>query len=642
MRKIEKIISLAVLLFVGPFNLLSQYQVVYPKTEIKDETKEVIENYAKANRFIVMNKKFSDTIENLEFVGFKAIKLKDWDYAKIDFPFIVVIDTSEYKTEEDLRLEEEQRKIEAEKLKVQQAEQRAIEQKKERRKRFANKLLDVALGETSSNSSSTNDQKKVEEITEKPPLPLVHLYSNLKIHFSKDDYIMNYNGKGNGIENFEELKNSDIYIKDTVVKKYRSSKNEIYYFVTTNYNLVGVISEAEFLNQREERQKRYQKLQKDIESQKLVQMKEESKNWINGKFLDLFPDENLHVYQVKYLKIGNYESADTIACYANSFSNIPPDNISGNDFLSAKKAYMNSSYYKLIFDGFEYKKTINIYELITSKTLQLDSVYIKRRLNFGALEDWEKGVKLHPVIDKEKDAMLTNINSYKKFNRDYFKNKLKLTNYNLIDPAPLYLKVNITDGAILFKTGLEERNYSGNYISVTANLSQNQTVSVIKKNNRNGAFNTTNSYDLRVDKAKYNFVAVDFLTLETSYFSGRPSVQPTKESINNYLADELAEKFEYEYEKKNEENVKAKELQKQKNELYKKYGRRYVDAAYKGDIIVGMHEDLMAVVVSKFWQVTDRSNWKGGYRIYCYSMFDSSTKLSVHVKNKRVTYVSSY
>jgi hypothetical protein len=50
---------------------------------------------------------------------------------------------------------------------------------------------------------------------------------------------------------------------------------------------------------------------------------------------------------------------------------------------------------------------------------------------------------------------------------------------------------------------------------------------------------------------------------------------------------------------------------------------------------------LIGKVISKFWQVTDRSSWNGGYKIYCKSIFDSSVKLWIHLKNRKVTYVSS-
>lgn len=72
--------------------------------------------------------------------------------------------------------------------------------------------------------------------------------------------------------------------------------------------------------------------------------------------------------------------------------------------------------------------------------------------------------------------------------------------------------------------------------------------------------------------------------------------------------------------------------------LYAKYGKQYVDQAVEGNIIVGMHEDLLERPL-KLWSITSRSLVPGGYILYCKSMLDSSQRLTVKVLNKKVVYV---
>ena len=87
-----------------------------------------------------------------------------------------------------------------------------------------------------------------------------------------------------------------------------------------------------------------------------------------------------------------------------------------------------------------------------------------------------------------------------------------------------------------------------------------------------------------------------------------------------------------------ESENKAKENE-DKAKLYKIYGQKHVDLALAGNIVVGMPEGLLPIPL-RLWQITSRTNWKNGYRIYCTSILNSSGKLSVYVQNGKVTMVS--
>ena len=86
-----------------------------------------------------------------------------------------------------------------------------------------------------------------------------------------------------------------------------------------------------------------------------------------------------------------------------------------------------------------------------------------------------------------------------------------------------------------------------------------------------------------------------------------------------------------------EKEAKEKEAATQKiiNELNAKYGKKYVDALARGEIVVGMHEDLfkLGVLKNMFNKVTDakldhESAGSKCYKLYGYKSYESSTKIT--------------
>lgn len=87
-----------------------------------------------------------------------------------------------------------------------------------------------------------------------------------------------------------------------------------------------------------------------------------------------------------------------------------------------------------------------------------------------------------------------------------------------------------------------------------------------------------------------------------------------------------------------EKEAKEKEAAMQKiiNELNAKYGKKYVDALARGEIVVGMHEDLfkLGVLNNMFNKVTDakldyESAGSKCYKLYGYKLYESSTRITL-------------
>jgi hypothetical protein len=94
------------------------------------------------------------------------------------------------------------------------------------------------------------------------------------------------------------------------------------------------------------------------------------------------------------------------------------------------------------------------------------------------------------------------------------------------------------------------------------------------------------------------------------------------------------------------ESIEAHEAEeaeraKFKQELIKKYGAKYTEAALNGDIIVGMPDALLQIPL-RVWSIDANKQWGGGYRIYCHSKINTANKLLVTVQNGKVISVAGW
>lgn len=87
------------------------------------------------------------------------------------------------------------------------------------------------------------------------------------------------------------------------------------------------------------------------------------------------------------------------------------------------------------------------------------------------------------------------------------------------------------------------------------------------------------------------------------------------------------------------ERVEAESEEALQLKMNEKYGKKYVDAMLQLKIIVGMHEDLVNIIVSKLYYVesTYSSNNKNFYRLEPYY---GTGSVSIWIENKKVTSVT--
>lgn len=145
----------------------------------------------------------------------------------------------------------------------------------------------------------------------------------------------------------------------------------------------------------------------------------------------------------------------------------------------------------------------------------------------------------------------------------------------------------------------------------------------------------------------------DFISMINSYLpsgeklpihSGSSSDKNQCFSYNPY--SELVQRF-YNNKKEKEELAKKSKARKQVQEkeyedLCAKYGKRYVDAALNGEIIVGMPEYLATFTINQFWSITRSTSSSQYITVWIQSKILSSTKMKVVVNSGKVTQVSNY
>ena len=72
-----------------------------------------------------------------------------------------------------------------------------------------------------------------------------------------------------------------------------------------------------------------------------------------------------------------------------------------------------------------------------------------------------------------------------------------------------------------------------------------------------------------------------------------------------------------------------------------KYGKLFVEQAFAGNVIIGMHEDLLSVAL-RAWKLDRKTLFTGGYSMYLYSPYDRSKRILIKVTNKKVTYLGAW
>ena len=93
-----------------------------------------------------------------------------------------------------------------------------------------------------------------------------------------------------------------------------------------------------------------------------------------------------------------------------------------------------------------------------------------------------------------------------------------------------------------------------------------------------------------------------------------------------------------------EEKLVEAERLAQKQKLYAQYGKKYVDAAYDFEFIVGMHEDLANIIVQQLWDYHSKDKLGDGSIRYWLKPNSSvgTKRVIITIKNKKITRVSSW
>ena len=377
-----------------------------------------------------------------------------------------------------------------------------------------------------------------------------------------------------------------------------------------------------FLLSDQDPQKKENKIkQKEIENKKALLLSlytenplyTETKDWTD----DVFPDTAVYL-QKHYYKISRIDNEEvnnnlfsTFYLFSNSANILTPEKYIQEKGIRISDVWENNLYCKksLTYSHSEIQK-LSLMDLWTANLFKkkflvdtLYSVIYPRTLVKETIFEGEFNKRRFTNIKFEdfKDKILSSID---------------------IDTVLVY--ADVYNGPYSFQLRSQSRNRG------QRNMSQNIAIKVL---NENAISINDKVYDQRLSDTNYVIGYQshrDDKWLE--YMSNPNDLEEFVEAWFNHLYDGAKDYYK-------EKLVEQEEEKKQLQKLYSKYGTKYVQAAEKFDIIVGMHEDLLPYPL-KLWTITSRSRTSTGYTIYCRSMLDSSKRLTVTVSNKKVSYVA--
>lgn len=278
------------------------------------------------------------------------------------------------------------------------------------------------------------------------------------------------------------------------------------------------------------------------------------------------------------------------------FSNLSPEKITKESLL--KNTLLENEDFEITFKAFEFLKKINLIELYTfnCNLVKRYGVDYNKFIDLGALNEPYEALK------KNKNTSLT------AFTKDYFLSKIGED------------RSFITDAVFVMKL-------------------ENREIKIVLGNNTNYTYMPFEPKDFSTNETIYAST-LDFSSLNYRFYPWQ-SISDNFSEIKENLANRCVERM---YEIKNElsaaQNQNESE-QKALKELEVKYGKKYVDAAMSGNILVGMPEDLLEFPL-RLWSVDRKTMSNGTQTYYFTSKLDSSTKLSVSIKSGKVTNVYTW
>lgn len=391
----------------------------------------------------------------------------------------------------------------------------------------------------------------------------------------------------------------------------------------------------------------------------------EIKNSLAGFETKLFPNDSIYIIGIKY-KItkfddfydseyfsSKFKDNNTLYNYGFSISN-SKNKIDYTSEIEKNAKETESEEFKWHIDSTWIEKRIAFKDLFTpTKIISFETI------SHFQQENWVDSSSEIATIKKDKSKLV----QYE--NWDYWKNKVdendigKLNIYLQYDELMIknkYLQMNpeeskkgfiLTnqfdgedffgkiDGKFFFKI-IDDENYL--FLGEEYNKTQDNPNFIFSIVYNPIEVDFKKGEDLKHPGTRFNKLNLGSYTRQNSanvLYSLKDDSSLLKNIISlNYLNNFYGEIKTIKVESEN----KAKENE-DKAKLYKIYGQKHVDLALAGNIVVGMPEGLLPIPL-RLWQITSRTNWKNGYRIYCTSILNSSGKLSVYVQNGKVTMVS--
>ncbi len=429
-----------------------------------------------------------------------------------------------------------------------------------------------------------------------------------------------------------KLSNNEL-LNDTLIV-FRSTRNKIYAFLASELNK----SADNILMDEELRQKKLD------EANSALYLKA-----IKGYEKLLFPYDSIFVVGVNFL----------IERSSNDFGN----GLSSDDSLFSKGFVLSS-----MKDLKKIKENINKANNSKSDTWNywsVDTVWIEKAIYYKELGNLNSAISFYSTGENDM-----------KFDTDFAmeeakKDKKRLKVYTtldllkneipdiFIDKSDFSIRYSASENGIV-SLNVVEKLY-GKRIDDRTNVEYKWKSYLVSSNNifkRIDDFNVElfdQKYDTRVDEPSYfSLINLDF----TNRGSGSQELNLSKNTggfvryskygyglkpieVKKIMAYYPCVKFVRAMDKLLEEQENEIEKEKLIKQYSVKYGRTFVQQAFDGNVIVGMHEDLLPVAL-KMWKVNRKTLVTGGYYLYLYSPFDTSIHVFIKVLNKKVTYVGTW
>lgn len=568
------------ILVIGIFILL--HQNIFSQYSLSKENQSIADDFIKTNDYLIVNEQFISTKERLIFKEYRKFNVNEIEKLKVTFPKYLMVDTK------------------------------------------------------------TKPGKEIKQVIKSETV-----YTDLQFDFTDAPFLV-FKDSETSINN--EFYNVEYRFSDLIVAKYVTEKsNEIFYICKLNINndtSYGVFSESDL--DISNKQKNYDFVINGNESLNLEDIKTDAKKYLEGYFSNIFPDNEIYLYDVVY-DINIVGSEQKAKFVTTAISNTKENKLNIEDFYSTEK-------HKPI--EFKYKSSINIYKLLSSPII-IDSITAIKNLQNSEFRYWnQEGQDIR--INNEVKLMKQNLSNFTKFNSTYFTNKFKdLSYFGTIEKKPYILKVKKEDErgneiGFEFNQYIQEGNYDIDH-GAKLSIETNETKVIFKympqkMGNYGYSYDDynfipksiTREFDTRLDSLNFKFVFVDpLLLMNVDYDRQDYHYQKDVNNLIDFNAKHCSQTLKEFYDYLQSNNKQQTIDNKNKEILYSKYGKKYVDLALEGQMVVGMPEDLL-VMTMNVWQITRRTNFQNGYGWDCYSKLDKSKKLTLRVTNKKVSYVSYY